>query len=274
MLKRPHYIALSVVAVVALVLLNLPSHTTNRLKLAIGGLFLPLFGLASSAQKLGESAGMRALPKSTLINEVETLRRENAELRLRLMQTEEIARENAVLREAVEWQARLPWDARLARVISRDPANWWRTIQINLGSKAGVVKNLPVVTDRGLVGRVDEVGINISRVVLIGDPSCRVAVVVDNEDRSTGVVLPGETSVLDESIVQLKYLSRHGNVQPGQRVLTSGLAPAGMKPIFPKGIPVGTIIDTNSVAYGLEIEARIKLAADLQELEEVWVLFP
>lgn len=269
MLKRPHYIALSIVAVVALVLLNLPSHTTSRLKLALGGLFLPLFGLASSAQKLGESAGMRALPKSTLIRELETLRQENQKLRLELMQAREVARENEILRAAVQWQPRMPWKTRLAQVVSRDPANWWRTIMIDLGSRDGVVTNLPVVTDQGLVGRVAQVGGNVSRVVLVGDPNCRVSVVVNNENRDTGIVQPGEGSVLDESIVLLTHLSRHSHVEPGQQVTTSGLGG-----LFPAGIPVGTVIDTNSVQYGLEIEARIKLSADLQELEEVWVVFP
>ena len=269
MLKRPHYIALSIVAVVALVLLNLPSHTANRLKLALGGLFLPLFGLASSAQKLGESAGMRALPKATLIREIETLRKQNEELRLQMMQAQEIARENAVLRGALEWQPRMPWNTKLARVVTRDPANWWRTIQIDLGSNAGVIENLPVVSDQGLVGRVDEVGQNVSRVVMVGDPNCRVSVVVDNENRDTGIIQPGSGSVLDESIVLMTHLSRHSHVQPGQRVATSGLGG-----IFPKGIPVGTVIDTNSVQFGLEVEARVKLAANLQELEQVWVVFP
>ena len=269
MLKRPHYIALSIVAVVALVLLNLPAHTTNRLKLALGGLFLPLFGLASSAQKLGESAGMRALPKTAIIRENEALRRQNQELRLQLMQAQELARENEALRTALEWQPKMPWKTKLARVITRDPANWWRTIQIDLGARAGVIRNLPVVTDQGLVGRVDEVGLTVSRVVLVGDPNCRVSVVVNNEDRDTGVVLPGPGSVLEDSIVLMTHLSRHSQVQPGQKVATSGLGG-----VFPTGIPVGTIIDTNSVQYGLEMEARVKLAADLQELEEVWVVFP
>ena len=43
---------------------------------------------------------------------------------------------------------------------------------------------------------------------------------------------------------------------------------------FPKGIPIGHITDTNSVAYGMYLEARVKLSANLQELEEVFVLFP
>ena len=48
MLKRPHYIAVGLIVLLTLVILNLPGQTTARLKLGIGSLFLPLFGLASS----------------------------------------------------------------------------------------------------------------------------------------------------------------------------------------------------------------------------------
>lgn len=269
MLKRPHYIALAIVAMAALVLLNLPSQTAERLKLVVGSVFVPLFGLAGSAQKLGESAGIRAIPKTTLIRELESLRRENRELRLQLMQAQELARENAVLREALDWSQRTPWKTRLVRVVTRDPANWWRSIQINAGSRMGIVEDLPVVTKDGLIGRVSEVGYNFSRVMLLGDPNCKVSALVNNEARETGMLVPGPGSILDESIVRLTYLPRQSKAQPGQKVTTSGLGG-----IFPKGIPIGTIIDTNQVEYGLYLEARVKLAADLRELEEVFVIFP
>src|SRR5436190_2235920 len=138
MLKRPYWMGLGAAVALAMVLLNLPGHTTARLKMALSSLYLPLFGLASSAQKLGEAGGMRAIPKGALIEQVEKLRSENEELRFQAMQNQEMARENAVLRDAVGWAKTKPWKLRLARVISRDPANWWRTMQIDLGHNQGV----------------------------------------------------------------------------------------------------------------------------------------
>jgi rod shape-determining protein MreC len=269
LLKRPHVIGLTVAIVLALVLLNLPTQATARLKLAISSLFLPLFGMASTAQKVGDAGGVRLLPKSVLVTEVEKLRRENEQLRIEAQQAREWARENAALREAVAWQKKLPWKTRVAQVVTRDAANWWRSIQINLGSKDGIVKDLPVITPYGLVGRVHEVGGSYSRVVLLGDPLCPVAAVVDNASRDTGMISPGDATVLDESIVEMTYITRHSQAIPGQKVFTSGLGG-----IFPKGIPIGHITDTNSVGYGLYLEARVKLSANLQELEEVFVLFP
>ena len=57
----------------------------------------------------------------------------------------------------------------------RDPANWWRTVQIDLGSRDGIQTNQPVLTAEGLVGRVSSVSYVSSQVVLIGDPNCRVS---------------------------------------------------------------------------------------------------
>ena len=269
MLKRPHIIGLSVAVVLALVFLNLPTQATARIKLTLSTLFLPLFGLAGTAQKVADATGARLLPKSVLVSEVEKLRRENDELKIEVQQMRELTRENAALRDAVAWQRKLPWKTRIAQVIARDPANWWRSIQINLGSKDGLVKDLPVITPLGLVGRVHEVGPSYSRVVMLGDPLCNVAAVVDNSARDTGTIRPGEATVLDESIVEMTYITRHSQAIPGQKVFTSGLGG-----IFPKGIPIGHITDTNSIGYGLYLEARVKLSANLQELEEVFVLFP
>jgi len=253
----------------AMILLNLPGHTTSRLKFALSSLYLPLFGLASSAQRLGEAGGMRAVSKTALIDQIEQLRRENEQLKFEAMQHQETARENAVLREAVGWQKSVPWKVRMAHVITRDPANWWRTLQIDLGRNDGVNKNMPVITPDGLIGRVQEAGANRSRVTLIGDPQCRVPAVVDNPGRDTGILGPGEASVIDDAIVELTYLSRNSQAIPGQKVYTSGLGG-----IFPQGIPIGTIIETNSVSYGLYLQARVKLFGNMRELEEVWVLYP
>ena len=62
MLRRPHYIALGLVVLLTLIILNLPSRTTARLKLGIGSLFLPLFGLAGSSHAGGGEAGDAVMP--------------------------------------------------------------------------------------------------------------------------------------------------------------------------------------------------------------------
>ena len=267
MLKRLHYIALGLVVLLTLAILNLPSQTSARFKLGIGSLFLPLFGLASSSQHLTGAASEALVPRRELLKLNDGLRRENQQLRLQAMLAQETASENARLRQLVGWQHQTSWKLKLAKVVLREPANWWRTVQIDLGSRDGLRVNLPVLTADGLVGRISSVSLTRSQVVLLGDPNCKVSARVQNETHDTGII--GPSGPLDAEFVELSYLSRNASLKPAQNVVTSGEGG-----IFPNGIPIGKVVDVEAVDYGRRTEARVKLAANLNALEEVWVMFP
>src|ERR1039457_2732679 len=104
MLKRSQYMALGLVLVLTLVILFLPAPTTARLKLALGSLFLPLFGLAGSSHQLAEKTGEAITPRRQLIKENQTLRAENQRLQTQAMQTDEVIRENNRLRSQLNWR--------------------------------------------------------------------------------------------------------------------------------------------------------------------------
>ena len=266
MFKKTQYVALVTVVLLTLVLLNLPGGASSRLKRAVGSLFAPLFGLAVSTQKAADKAADSLLPRAELVRQNEALRRENQELRTQLLQAGQASQENARLRQFLGWQKQVPWKLKLANVVLREPANWWRTVEIDVGSRDGIQENQSVLTPEGLVGRIASVSLNHSQVVLIGDPACKVSVLVENTARDNGIILAG-ASTLDSSLVTLSFLSRNAVINPGQSVITSGLGD-----IFPKGIPVGTVVDSRPVEFGLYVEARVKLAANLSSLEQVCVL--
>ena len=268
MLKRKHYISLGAVTLATLLILSLPTRATLRLKLAIGSLFLPLFGLAGTTQQLPVTAADAIMPRRELLQELETLRRQNEQYEVAALQAVAIAQENDQLRALLGWQRQARWKMKLANVVMHDPANWWRTVQIDLGSRDGVRENLPVLTADGLlVGRILSVSLTHAQVALIGDPNCKVSVLVEDPAHDTGIIGPG--GPLPGSLVKLGYLSGNAALKPGQNVVTSGLGG-----VYPKGIPVGQIVDAQTVEFGLYTEARVKLAANLGGLEQVWVLFP
>jgi rod shape-determining protein MreC len=267
MLKQKHYLALGAVTLVALLILSLPTGVTARLKLALGGLFLPLFGLVNTAQQLPADLADSVLPRRELLKQIDDLRRENQQLRVQELQTAATARENDQLRSLLGWERQTPWKLKLANVITRDPANWWRTIEIDLGSRNGVTSNLPVLTADGLVGRIASVGLTRSQVILLGDPNCRVSALVENPAHDTGII--SASGPLDNSLAELTYLSGSANLKSGQSVITSGLGG-----IFPKGIPIGLVVDARPAEFGLYTEARVKLSANLGALEQVWVVIP
>src|SRR6478736_2937333 len=261
MFKRPYYIAVAILALLTLLVLNLPSHTSVRLKAALGSIFLPLFGMADSTQRLAIKAGDNLLPKSELIAANDTLRRQNQEMRLQLAQANAIATENDRLRQLVGWQKQSKWNVKLARVIYRDPANWWRTVQIDLGSRNGITNYQPVLSPDGfLLGRVSAVSLTKAQVVLIGDANCRVPAIVENETRSQGIVVGG--GLFDGSFVNLTHLPSNATLKPGQRVVTSSYSS-----IYPPGIQIGLVVEeAHLVDSGLIQEADVKLSANLNSL--------
>src|SRR6266699_3654275 len=246
MLKRPNYIALGLVALLTLVMLNLPSRTTARMKLGIGSVFLPLFGLAGSTQQFANQAADAMTPRRELLKQNEGLWRENQQLRLQARQAEEIRRENERLRQLFGWQQQQRWKHKLANVVLHDLAD------LNL--------------EGFLVGRVSSVSLTRSQVVLLGDPNCKVAARIENEAGDAGVI--GASGPLDSEFVEMSYLSKNAYIKPGQIVKTSG--DGG---IFPKDIPVGKVADSRPAEYGLATVARVKLGANLNALEQVWVRF-
>ena len=267
MFKRKNYLAPGAVTLVAALLLSLPSGAASRIKLATGGLFAPFFGAVNAASQLPGAAMDAVMPRSRLLKEIENLRTENQRLEVQSLQAATILQENTQLRAQIGWQKQSPWKLKLAGVVLRDPANWWRVVGIDLGSRDGIRENLPVLTRDGLVGRVSSVGYARSQVVLLGDPGCRVSARVVNPAQNMGVVTTG--GPLDTSLVNLTYLSGDAKLESGQKVVTSGEGEA-----FPPGIPIGQIVDFNQVENGLYAEARVKLSANLGALDQVWVLFP
>jgi rod shape-determining protein MreC len=267
MSKRSYYFAFALVLLVALVLLNLPDRTALRVKVAVGALYLPLFGLTATLQGLTDQATSNLIPRSTLLRQLESLQQEHRQLQLRLAQLEEAQLENDRLRQALDWQPRVPWRVQAARVVGHDPANWWQSLHINRGSRDQLQPHSTVLTAQGLVGRVAEVGFNRSRVVLVGDPTCRIAAQV-RETREKGILLPNPSS-LDRHVVDFTYLPATASVKAGHTVITSG--DGGL---FPHGIPVGTVVEVRTNDFGLYLEAQVRVHVNLNRLDEVWILMP
>ncbi|MCS1407671.1 MAG: Cell shape-determining protein MreC [Verrucomicrobia subdivision 3 bacterium] len=266
MLRRPKVVYSLIVLGLGLILVLLPSRLNDQLKRLVGWAYLPLVGVANGVEQVGHRSSAYLTPRSQLLEEIDRLRRENRKIRLQSFQASEVFRENARLRAMVQWRARQSWDLRLARVVVEDPVNWWRSIVLDAGEKQGIGVDDPVLTDQGLVGKVIAVSGHQSRVALLGDPNCRVAAML-LESGHPGIVTPSADGVLNHRIVELKHLPSDAPLKPGLEVATSG---AGG--VFPKGIPIGHLIDSQSYDFGLYAEARVRLQVNLDRLDYIWVI--
>ncbi len=190
------------------------------------------------------------------------LREENARLRIaqdHLLQWQAIARkletENKALRDLLNFVPAVGTETVSARVIGDTGGAFARTMILSAGSREGVRKGQAVITGAGLIGRVQEVGLRSSRLLLLADLNSRVPVVIESS-RVRGVVAGtnGET-------LRLVHLPPDVVAAPGDRIVTSGHGGA-----MPPGIPVGIVAAVGEA--GIEVEPFV----DPARLEVVQVL--
>ena len=267
MLRRPKVALIAAVAGLGLILLALvPSRLNDQLKRLIGFVYLPFAGAADGAEQLARQTRVLT-PRTLLLEEIDQLRRENRRCRLLSFQTEQALRENDRLRALVQWKSRQVWNLHFARVMVEDPANWWRSIHLDAGEKQGVSVDDPVLTDQGLVGKVVSVSKNRSRVALLGAPNCQAAAVI-LQSKSRGIIAASPRGgIIDRQIVALEHLPNDAPLESGLEVETSGAGD-----VFPEGIPIGRLIDSQSSEFDLYPRARVRLWVDLDRLKEVWVI--
>src|SRR5256886_1699700 len=135
-----------------------------------------------------------------------------------------VAVEQKVTRFGKPLNSRERWVFNLipAEIVTRDASTWWHTVTINRGKEDHIETDMPVVTDEGLVGKTTTVSNTISVVLLVTDENCKVASSVEGT-REQGIVSGERVSGGLAPLLDLNYLTKQANLQPGQKVYTYGV---------------------------------------------------
>jgi len=194
------------------------------------------------------------------------LEAENARLLLEIVRLREIEVEAALQRDLLNFaQSHPTFDIQGAHVvglvIGRDPTNLQRYLTLDVGRKAGVARNMPVVTNRGLVGRISDVGETWSRVLLITDVSSSVNAITQSS-RATGLV-----QGRPDGLPVMRDIPQADTVSVGDTVFTSGLGGN-----FPRQILVGQITAVDRNDYDLYQTAVVQPTVDFDHLEVVLII--
>jgi rod shape-determining protein MreC len=158
----------------------------------------------------------------------------------------------------------------VARVVRRRQSTWWQQLVIRKGSLHGIEVNDPVVFAEGLLGKVIQVGMYTSTVELITSPGFRFSVSLVDDPRILeymAVVNPFPGNPVAE--IRLIDPDVPANPLRPHVVITSGLGG-----VFPRGIPVGEIIEMKRGGDGLYQHGIIQLPSSLNSVMEVAVLIP
>ena len=153
-----------------------------------------------------------------------------------------------------------------ARIISKDPGNWYDTFMINRGSKDGIRVDNNVISGKGLVGIVTEVGPNWATVRAIIDDSSNVSAMTVGTDDTC--VVEGELELIDEGKLRFSQLyDKDDKVTVGERVVTSNISDK-----YVEGLFIGYVSEIELDTNNLTKTGTIVTPVDFQHLKDVFVI--
>ena len=153
-----------------------------------------------------------------------------------------------------------------ARIISKDPGNWYDTFMINKGTNDGIHVNNNVIAGKGLVGIVTEVGPSWATVRSIIDDSSNVsAMAVSTSDNC---VVTGDLELIDEGKLSFEQLYDQDNkVTVGERIVTSNISEK-----YVEGLFIGYVSEIQQDPNNLTKTGTIVTPVDFGHLKDVFVI--
>ncbi len=243
------------------------------LALALGGFFGPASRQFNTVlveiQTWTSSRFLGVQDFFTAPRDIVSLRNRNAELetqvsqlQIQVIELQQRVNQTEILAALVDYARSDPESTyKAAAVIGRDPSPFLHYIIINRGSNDDIRRGMPVVTNQGLVGRVDAVIADAARVQLITDPASAVNVYLQNAE--TNAVSLGSVT----GDVSLDMISQNVIVEPGDLVLTSGLGGG-----YPSDRIIGQVVTVRTLDFQLFQQATVQPAVDFARLEIVLVI--
>lgn len=207
--------------------------------------------------------------------DLQTALNENAALQARI---DELTAENSTLQlehyeylrllELVKLDEKYPdYEKTAARIIGKDPGNWFNTFTIDKGTNDGIEVDMNVIAGSGLVGIVSDVGPNWAKVRSIIDDSSNVyAMDLTTTDLC---IIAGDLKSMSKSrtIVFQDMSDLDGNSAIGDQIVTSNISSK-----FLPGLLIGYISSIQKDANNLTVSGEVTPVVDFEHLEEVLVI--
>lgn len=200
-----------------------------------------------------------------ILKENEKLKQENDELRGMKGEIEVLKEENSWLRDFLEIKNfNTSFEFADAQVIGKSSGAANTTLTINQGSLHGIEVGMVVISGKGLVGRIIEVGLTSSEVICITDVSAYVGAIIERS------ALAGIVEGYSNGKCRFLYttgLSDFEAVAVDDVVISSGKGS-----IYPYGLKIGTVVDVKIDDSSRSVIATIETAVDFNDLDRVMII--
>lgn len=253
---------LAIIAVAAVLLFT--PEPVHRVESLGTQLFAPV-QLGVSGAFGGMQAFWSTLRRVSEIGEQnEYYRSEIDRLQSEFVRLKELELENEALRRLLSLKEQTqPGELLPVRVTASDVSPLLQSITVDRGANDGVRKDMPVVTWKGLVGRVVRANATTAKVLLLTDVNSSASVrIQDPDSRATGLARGRSDGAL-----LLEHVPQQERLLPGQMVITSGLGG-----VFPGGLVVGRIGQVTQNDYEVFQRANIEPSVDMTKLEHLYVI--
>lgn len=201
--------------------------------------------------------------------ENQSLKRQIGTLQELKVQNQRLKEDNAELTNLIGLAPSLEGKKVIASsVISRSPNEWVESLTIDVGSNNGIEKDMSVMTDAGLIGRVYEVGPTSSKVRLLtsdADNHIDVAAGIQTEDAIEYGVVSAYDRNKNELVVE--QVAADAKIKKGDVVTTNGLGG-----VSPEGLIIGEVTESSVDNFGLSKQIRVKPSADFNDIRHVFVV--
>ena len=202
-----------------------------------------------------------------VMEENETLRTENAELRQQMVDYDRIKAENEAYKALETIQSQRPEMSCLSGfVIGRDPLDSFWGFTLDRGTLDGVAVDDAVISDEGyLLGMVVEAESTSCKVMTILHPNFNAAAVV-SRTRDNGIVT-GSSDYAADGLCVLTNLARNTLTEKHDQVVTTGLGG-----VFPPEVLVGVVQELVPEVSGKSTIAVIKPGADPRTVRHAFII--
>jgi len=197
-------------------------------------------------------------------NQIEKLKAENAKLQSELINRKNADAQLEQLKDILDLAGTAGYKIVNAKVISQGSSqSFSQTVTIDIGSNAGIKKNMTVLSQYGIAGVVKDVYPNSALIQLASDPSFRIGA------RIAGTQQIGILTGRGTQSASLQLLDNSTNVKEGDILLSRGSI--ANRPFVP-GVPLGYVTSVDNSAGAIAQTATIRYYTNFSSLGVVAIV--